>query len=206
MKPPWKKPGNQPFPTNQPILAFFFNSTPEKKIVQLNNCMESCSTSWSMLPLIGQFYWWRLLIGPTTPCPHPFTEDIGTPQSGQVYKGTFLYKIATFRQPFCFTHLNRAGTYVIKHSLKNVTGHYADNMVWTATHHWRGKNFGIKKYKSTNAVGILQNLGSYIFSPLWVEALTARREILVEHPPTYLCRVYIVDPVAGSSLPDKEHI
>ena len=59
-----------------------------------------------------------------------------------------------------------AGTYVIKHSLKNVQGHYADNMVWTATHHWRGKNFGIKKYKSTNAVGILQNLGSYIFSPL----------------------------------------
>ena len=29
---------------------------------------------------------------------------------------------------------------------------------------------------------------------------------MVEHPPTYLCRVYIVDPVAGSSLPDKEDI
>ena len=36
--------------------------------------------------------------------------------------------------------------------------------------------------------------------------MTARTEILVENPPTYICRVYIVDPVAGSSLPDNEHL
>ena len=168
--------------------------------------MESCSTSWPMLPLIGQIYWWRLLIGPTTPCPHPFTEDIGTPRVVKFTRVRSFTKSPLFDNHFVSPTCTGAGTYVIKHSLKNVQGHYADNMVWTATHHWRGKNFGIKKYKSTNAVGILQNLGSYIFSPLWVEALTARREILVEHPPTYLYRVYIVDPVAGSSLPDNEHI
>ena len=111
--------------------------------------MESCSTSWPMLPLIGQFYWWRLLIGPNHAVPPSFHRRYWHPPSGQVYKGTFLYKIATFRQPFCFTHLHWTGAriYVIKRSLKYTYGYYADNMVWTASHHWRGL---ILVYKSTN--------------------------------------------------------